>query len=67
MQDRALLDEETAWLLFGGTDNRAFSFKINGVPFVVAAGDESASLEDFATKSRVYRRHGDILAHMTGI
>lgn len=36
MQDRALLDEETAWLLFGGTDIQGMTFKINGVPFVVA-------------------------------
>ena len=36
MQDRAVLDEETAWLLFGGTDLTGMSFEINGKPFVVA-------------------------------
>ena len=48
MQDRALLDEETAWLLFGGTDIQGLSFKINGVPFVVAGVIERE--QDFATK-----------------
>ncbi len=36
MQDRVLLDEELAWLLFGGVDLTGLSFKIEGVPFVVA-------------------------------
>ncbi len=36
MQDRVLLDEDTAWLLFGGTELQGMSVKINGVPFVVA-------------------------------
>ena len=49
MQDRALLDEETAWLLFGGTDIQGMTFKINGVPFVVAGVIERE--QDFATKS----------------
>ena len=49
MQDRALLDEETAWLLFGGTDIQDMTFKINGVPFVVAGVIERE--QDFATKS----------------
>ena len=48
MQDRALLDEETAWLLFGGTDIQGLTFKINGVPFVVAGVIERE--QDFATK-----------------
>ncbi len=48
MQDRALLDEETAWLLFGGTDIQGMTFKINGVPFVVAGVIERE--QDFATK-----------------
>lgn len=36
MKDRVLLDEDTAWLLFGGTQLEGLSFKIDGVPFVVA-------------------------------
>lgn len=48
MQDRALLDEETAWLLFGGTDIQGMTFKINGVPFVVAGVIERE--EDYASR-----------------
>lgn len=48
MQDRALLDEETAWLLFGGTDIQGMTFKINSVPFVVAGVIERE--EDYASK-----------------
>lgn len=48
MQDRALLDEETAWLLFGGTDIQGMTFKINGVPFIVAGVIERE--QDFATR-----------------
>lgn len=36
MRDRVLLDEETAWLLFGGRDLTGMSLQINGEPFVVA-------------------------------
>ncbi len=36
MQDRVLLDEDLAWLLFGGTELQGLSFKINGQNFVVA-------------------------------
>ena len=36
MDDRVLLDRETAWLLFGGTELAGMSFSINGIPFVVA-------------------------------
>lgn len=36
MKDRVLLDEELAWLLFGGIDLQGLSFKINGQNFVVA-------------------------------
>lgn len=35
MKDRVLLDEETAWLLFGGTELEGMSFKINDQTFVV--------------------------------
>lgn len=47
MQDRVLLDEDTAWLLFGGTELAGMSFKINGVPFVVAGVIERE--QDFAS------------------
>lgn len=36
MQDRVLLDRETAWLLFGGEDLAGMSFEIEGQPFYVA-------------------------------
>lgn len=48
MQDRALLDEDTAWLLFGSTNIQGMSFKINGVPFLVAGVIERE--DDFASK-----------------
>lgn len=48
MQDRVLLDEDTAWLLFGGTDIQGLSMKINGVPFIVAGVIERE--EDYATQ-----------------
>ena len=35
MKDRVLLDEELAWLLFGGTNLTGLQLKLNGVPFVV--------------------------------
>ncbi len=36
MDDRVLLDKETAWLLFGASDVAGLSFSIEGIPFVVA-------------------------------
>ena len=48
MQDRVLLDEDLAWLLFGGTELTGMSLKINGVPFVVAGVIERE--QDFASK-----------------
>ena len=36
MDDRVLLDRETAWLLFGSSDVAGLSFSIEGVPFVAA-------------------------------
>ncbi len=42
MEDRVLLDRETAWLLFGGSDLSGMSFAINGQPFVVAGVYEHA-------------------------
>jgi len=36
MDDRVLLDKETAWLLFGASNVAGLSFSLNGMPFVVA-------------------------------
>ena len=36
MDDRVLLDRETAWLLFGATELSGMSFSINGANFIVA-------------------------------
>ena len=36
MQDRVLLDEDLAWLLFGGTDLQGMELRLNGQPYVVA-------------------------------
>lgn len=48
MKDRVLLDEELAWLLFGGTDLEGMELRVNGVPFVVAGVIERE--QDFASK-----------------
>lgn len=48
MKDRVLLDEETAWMLFGGTDLQGMELKVNGVPFVVAGVIERE--DDFASR-----------------
>lgn len=49
MKDRVLLDEDVAWLLFGGTELSGMSFKINGQPFVVAGVIQRE--QDFASKA----------------
>lgn len=48
MKDRVLLDEETAWLLFGGTDLTGMEMKLNGFPFVVSGVVERE--QDFASR-----------------
>ncbi len=48
MKDRVLLDEDTAWLLFGGTDLQGLEMRINGIPFVVSGVIERE--QDFASK-----------------
>ncbi len=48
MQDRVLLDEDLAWLLFGGRDLQGMEMRINGVPFVVAGVVERE--QDFASR-----------------
>lgn len=48
MDDRVLLDEDTAWLLFGGTDLEGMPMKLNGVPFTVAGVVQRE--QDFASR-----------------
>jgi len=48
MQDRVLLDEDLAWLLFGGTELQGLSLKVNGVPFQIAGVVERE--QDFASR-----------------
>ena len=48
MQDRVLLDEDTAWLLFGGTDLTGLELRIDNVPFVVAGVIQRE--QDFASR-----------------
>ncbi len=48
MKDRVLLDEDLAWLLFGGTELQGLTLKINGVPFQVAGVIRRE--QDFASK-----------------
>ena len=47
-KDRILLDEESAWLFFGGTDLEGMTVKLDGVPFVVAGVVERE--QDFASQ-----------------
>lgn len=48
MEDRVLVDEELAWLLFGSTDLEGMEMKINGMHFHVAGVIERET--DFASK-----------------
>lgn len=48
MQDRVLLDEDLAWLLFGGTELQGMELRLNGVPYVV--GGVIQREQDFASK-----------------
>ena len=48
MQDRVLLDEDLAWLLYGGTDLEGMTVDLNGTPFLVAGVVERE--QDFASK-----------------
>lgn len=74
MKDRVLLDEDVAWLLFGGTELGGMSFKINGQPFVVAGVIERE--QDFASKDAYtsgmgiymsYEGYSALLADNTGL
>ena len=48
MKDRVLLDPETAWLLYGGTDLQGMELRVNGQPFLVAGVIERE--QDFASR-----------------
>lgn len=48
MQDRILLDEEVAWLLYGGTELQGMQVKLGGQNFVIAGVVERE--KDIATK-----------------
>ena len=48
MKDQVLLDEELAWLLYGGDDLQGLEVRIEGVPFVVAGVIERE--QDFASQ-----------------
>lgn len=48
MKDRVLLDPESAWLLFGGTDLQGMELRLNGRPFLVAGVVDRE--EDFASR-----------------
>ena len=48
MKDGVLLDEEAAWMLFGGVDLEGMELRINGLPFVVSGVVERES--DFASQ-----------------
>lgn len=74
MKDRVLLDEDVAWLLFGGTELSGMSFKINGQPFVVAGVIQRE--QDFASKAAYtagmgiymsYEGYSALLAANTGL
>lgn len=57
MDDLVVLDEETAWRLFGGTDLAGLTMYINGEPFVVAG--VVARETDFATR-KAYTGDGGV-------
>ncbi len=48
MKDQVLLDQEAAWMLFGGTELSGMEIKLNGQPFLVAGVVEREG--DFASR-----------------
>ncbi len=48
MEDRILLGEKVAWMLFGGRDLQGMTMKLNGTPFIVAGVVEQE--KDFASR-----------------
>lgn len=69
MHDRVLLDEELAWLLFGGIELQGMSLRINGEPFVVAGvierEQDSASLMAYTAGQGLYMSY-DAYVGLTG-
>ncbi len=61
MDDLVVLDEETAWKLFGGTDLTGMTMTINGEPFVVSG--VIAREEDFATRKAYSGDSGIFLSY----
>lgn len=61
MQDCVLLDEETAWLLFGGTELEGMEIKLDGIPFRVAGVVRRE--EDFASKKAYTAGRGIYLSY----
>lgn len=57
MDDLVVLDEETAWRLFGGTDLTGMQISINNAPFVVAG---VVSREDDFASQKAYSGDGGI-------
>jgi len=64
MDDLVVLDEETAWRLFGGTDLVGMSLTIDGKPFLVS-GVVSRE-DDFATK-KAYANNGGIFMSFSAL
>ena len=65
MEDRVLLDEELAWLLFGGTELQGMEMKINGVPFhvagIIARETDFASKQAYTAGMGLYMRYDALL------
>ena len=70
MDDRVLLDRETAWLLFGAADVAGMSFSLGGTP-VVAAGVYEHEKDPFSTRAygsgmQIYMSYSAYLRYLTG-
>ena len=64
MDDLVVLDEETAWRLFGGTDLAGMTMTINGEPFVVSG--VIARETDFAT-NKAYTGDGGVFMSFSAL
>lgn len=70
MDDRVLLDKETAWLLFGASDVAGMSFSLGGIP-VVAAGVYEHEKDPFSGRAygdgmRIYMSYSAYLRYLAG-
>ena len=61
MKDRVLLDEDMAWLLFGGTQLQGMTMKLNGVPYVVAGVIQRET--DFASRKAYTAGQGIFMSY----